>query len=167
MIRLAKPSEIEKIMAITQACAQKMIRDGIYQWNEHYPNALAFEEDCSRQELYVLLNDNTLIGCITISVVKDDVYTPVKWLSEENKHYYIHRLAIDPRFQHQGHAKTLMDFAEALAKSNGIKSVRLDTFSKNVRNQKFYEARNYIRLEAIYFPNQSEFPFYCYEKIIS
>ncbi|HET8854785.1 MAG TPA: GNAT family N-acetyltransferase, partial [Salinimicrobium sp.] len=46
-------------------------------------------------------------------------------------------------------------------------SVRLDTFSQNQRNQKFYVKRGYSRLGDIYFPKQSEFPFHCYEKIIS
>ncbi|MBT8264540.1 MAG: GNAT family N-acetyltransferase, partial [Muriicola sp.] len=57
----------------------------------------------------------------------------------------------------------LMDFAETYARENQFMSVRLDTFSKNERNQRFYEARGYQKLEEIYFPNQSKDPFYCYE----
>ena len=34
---------------------------------------------------------------------------------------------------------------------------------KNIKNQKFYEIRGFKRLGNIYFPKQSEFPFYCYE----
>ena len=41
-----------------------------------------------------------------------------------------------------------------------------DTFSKNLRNIKFYEIRGYVKLENIFLPNQSEYPFHCYEKII-
>ena len=53
-----------------------------------------------------------------------------------------------------------------LAKEKKFASVRLDTFSVNKRNLKFYESRGYQRLEGIYFPKQSEFPFYCYELIL-
>ena len=53
-----------------------------------------------------------------------------------------------------------------LQKKHNYVSVRLDTFSQNKRNLKFYESRNYNRLEEIYFPKQSEFPFYCYELIL-
>ncbi|MBZ0326341.1 MAG: GNAT family N-acetyltransferase [Altibacter sp.] len=166
MIRHAKPSEIEKIITITRACAAKMIAASIFQWNEHYPNADAFQKDLAKNELYVLEKAETILGCIVISTEKDKEYDKVTWLTEDTNHYYIHRLAIDPMFQGQGCARKLMDFAEALALKNKITSIRLDTFSKNIRNQRFYEARGYQRLGNIYFPKQSEHPFYCYELLL-
>ena len=39
-----------------------------------------------------------------------------------------------------------MDFGEQLAKENECLSVRLDTFSQNPRNNRFYKARNYTKL---------------------
>ncbi len=59
-----------------------------------------------------------------------------------------------------------MDFAEQFAIEHNYSSIRLDTFSQNKRNQKFYELRNYKRLDDIYFPKQSEFPFHCYELVL-
>ena len=55
-----------------------------------------------------------------------------------------------------------MDFAEDFARHQKAVSVRLDTFSQNNRNQKFYEARGYTKLGDVYFPRQAEFPFHCY-----
>ena len=166
MIRRANQSEIEKIITITKACAAKMIEDGIFQWNEHYPNKLAFEKDLKRDELYVLELDQTVVGSITISTLKDAEYEPIAWLTEDSNQRYIHRVAVHPAYQGKGWARHLMDFAEDLAKKEGAVSVRLDTFSQNQRNQRFYEARGYQRLESIYFPKQSEHPFYCYEKVL-
>ena len=71
MIRLAKLSEIEEIIKITTACAAKMISENIYQWNEHYPNPEAFLKDVERDELYVLIADENVIGCITITSEKE------------------------------------------------------------------------------------------------
>ena len=166
MIRKAKPSEIHRLMEITRACAVKMKAARIYQWNEEYPHPQAFEIDIQRGELYVLLSEEEIAGCIVISTLEDEVYMPVKWLSDDGDNYYIHRLAIHPDYQHQGMAKALMDFAESYVKENNGDSIRLDTFSKNERNQRFYEASGYTRLEEIYFPKQSEFPFYCYELLM-
>jgi ribosomal protein S18 acetylase RimI-like enzyme len=165
MIRLAKLSEIEEILTITKACGAKMISKGIFQWNDHYPNGLAFEKDIARNELYVLIASEQIVGCITISSEKDVEYNDIEWLTEDAQHYYIHRLAIHPNFQHRGFAKQLMDFAEALAQQQHAVSIRLDTFSVNKRNQRFYEARGYQRLGDIYFPRQSELCFYCYELV--
>lgn len=163
MIRKGKPSEIAKIITITQACAAKMVSENIHQWNEHYPNVTAFEKDVSRDELYVMLENNTIVGCITISTEKDEEYNTIDWGAPDGLNYYIHRVAIHPDFQHQGRAKRLMDFAEDLAKYKNALSIRLDTFSDNLRNQKFYEARGYQRLGNVYFPRQTDYPFYCYE----
>ncbi len=163
MIRLAKVKEIEQIMTITRLCANKMTSEGILQWNEHYPSKDAFLNDVDRKELYVLLKEGRVIGSITISTYKDEEYEPVEWLTEDGLNIYIHRLAIHPEFQHQGLARRLMDFAEAFAIKIKAISVRLDTFSKNERNQRFYESRGYTRLTNIYFPMQSEHPFFCYE----
>ena len=101
-----------------------------------------------------------------LSSYKDDVYKNVKWISEDSNNLYIHRLAVHPKFQKKGIARRMMDYAEAFAKSKNHKSIRLDTFSKNQRNNKFYKLRGYTKLEDVFFPNQSEFPFHCYEKLI-
>ena len=163
MIRKGKPSEIAKIITITKACAAKMISENIFQWNEEYPTAAAFEKDVARDEFYVMLENNEVVGCITISTEKDEEYNAIDWIAPDGLNYYIHRVAIHPEFQHQGRAKQLMDFAEDIAKTNNALSLRLDTFSKNLRNQKFYEARGYQRLGSVYFPRQTDYPFYCYE----
>ncbi len=79
---------------------------------------------------------------------------------------YVHRLAVDPKYQKKGIGRSLMNFAENYARNNGLKSIRLDTFSENERNNRFYKSRKYIQLNDVYFPNQSKFPFHCYEKIL-
>lgn len=166
MIRKASGSDIDPIITITKACAQAMISKNIYQWNEHYPNATAFEKDIERDELYVLIKNDRLIGTIVISTYMDDEYQDIKWLTPHNKNLYIHRLAVHPEYQGSGCAQELMDFAENFGRANNYDSIRLDTFSQNLRNQKFYEIRGYKRLGDIYFPKQSEHPFYCYELVL-
>lgn len=166
MIRKATLKDIDSIIDITKDCARHMIAEKIFQWNEHYPNRTPFETDVKRDELYVLEIENTIIGCIVISVVMDDEYIPMQWLTPNENNIYIHRLAIHPKQQGKGYAQELMNFAEKFSIENNHTSVRLDTFSQNNRNQKFYELRGYKKLGSIFFPKQSEHPFYCYELIL-
>jgi len=166
MIRHAKISEIPHILTLTRACAEHMKKMGIYQWNEQYPSKKAFEEDIERGELYILEEAGGLLGTIVISTLMDNEYRPIDWLTPNGKNIYIHRLAVHPDFQGKGFAQKLMTFAEDFAISNNFVSVRLDTFSQNKRNQKFYEARGYTKLGDIYFPKQSEHPFHCYELVL-
>lgn len=166
MIRLAKLSEIPDILALTKACAASMIQKGIYQWNEHYPSKEAFLKDIENGELYILEIDATVMGTIVISTHMDEEYVPIKWLTPNGNNIYIHRLAVHPKHQGKGYAQKLMDFAEDLARQNTFSSIRLDTFSQNKRNQKFYERRGYQKLGDIYFPKQSDYPFHCYELVL-
>jgi len=166
MIRRAKLAEIVEILTITKACATYLEKKGIFQWNAHYPSQTAFLNDFERQELYVLIADRRVIGAVTLSKIMDKEYKPITWLTKNTKNLYIHRLCVHPDFQGKGHAQSLMDHAETFAKQQGFVSVRLDTFSQNKRNQKFYETRGYLRLGDIHFPKQSKDPFHCYELVL-
>ena len=166
MIRAGDISDIDVILNITKSCAANMIQNDIYQWNEHYPDRNSFVNDAKNQELYVFSKNDKVVACISLCKHMDEVYLPVIWKTSNHNNLYIHRLAVHPDFQKKGVGKLLMDFAEKYARENNYISVRLDTFSVNKRNLKFYESRGYQQLEGIYFPKQSEFPFYCYELIL-
>jgi len=165
MIRHAKISEITDILSITTACATHMIQKGIYQWNAHYPSEKVFIEDIARNELYLLVEGKLIIGMIVISTRMDAEYAAVSWKTPNQHNIYIHRLAVHPDHQGKGYAQQLMDYAETYAKEKKYTSVRLDTFSQNPRNQRFYKARGYQQLDTIYYPKQSEHPFYCFELV--
>lgn len=166
MIQPAKISEIPDILSMTNACRLHMESKNIFQWTTEYPSEEKFLTDIKRKELYVLKKEDEIIGCIVISSLMDEEYRHVAWLSPNSKNLYVHRLAVHPEHQGKGYALQLMDFAEDFARQNNFISIRLDTFSQNKRNQRFYEARGYKKLEDIYFPNQSSYPFHCYELVV-
>jgi len=166
MIRKAIPSDLDTIHTLTLACAEAMIAKGIYQWNEHYPTRSRFEKDIALQELYILEEDTLIKGIVVVTELMDDEYIPINWMTNNQNNLYIHRLAVHPAYWSHGYAQQLMNWAETYAKTNGYQSVRLDTFSQNKRNQKFYETRGYKKLGNIFFPKQSEHPFFCYEFVL-
>lgn len=167
MIRLATKSDLNDVLSITKACASKMITENIYQWNESYPDRATFEKDIKHKNLYVFEEEKKILGCIVISLEMDSEYKDLNWLTPNDQNYYVHRLAVHPNFQGQGIAKKLMNFALELAKKNRMLSIRLDTFSGNAKNQMFYESLNYISVGRIYYPNQSQLPFICFELILN
>lgn len=165
---ISKPlkSEVTELIKVTQACAKAMISNGIYQWNDDYPSAEVFEKDIELNQLWVLKDADKIVGSIVISCIIDEEYKTVDWLTQTQHNCYIHRLAIHPDFQGQGLAQQLMTFAENYAIEQNFISVRLDTFSVNDRNNRFYQQRGYQKLGEIFFPRQSEYSFYCYELVL-
>lgn len=166
MIRPANPEDLPFIKELTEACARALEEKEIFQWNENYPSREKLASDIEKGELYVLLQNNSITGIVALSSQIDEVYKPVNWLTPSSKNLYVHRLAVLPESWGKGFAQTLMDFAEDFARNHKFLSVRLDTFSQNKRNQKFYETRGYKRLQDIFFPYKSEFPFHCYELVL-
>jgi ribosomal protein S18 acetylase RimI-like enzyme len=165
-IRQATLPDLPEIKSLTETCAVAMQEMGIFQWNEHYPSLERLEKDIDDKELYVLIVGDQITGIIVLSNHMDEEYIPIEWLTENSHNLYIHRLATHPSYWGQGYGQILMDFAEAYARENNYNSMRLDTFSQNKRNQKFYESRGYEKLGDIFFPNQSGHPFHCYELIL-
>jgi len=165
-IRLAIISDLDDIKKIAEECAIDMANYSVFQWNEQYPSREVFKKDIESDSLYVLEINKKVVGCIVLTDFKDSVYKDVKWLTKDSKNLYIHRLAVNPAFQKKGNGRKLMDFAESFAVENNFVSIRLDTFSLNHRNNKFYKSRGYTQLEDVFFPMQSEFPFHCYEKVL-
>jgi len=165
-IRQAFQEDLLKAKKLTEACAVGMQQMGIFQWNEHYPSEEKLQQDIDRKELYVLEDQNQILGIIVLSEIMDEEYLAVSWLTPSEKNLYIHRLATHPDSWGKGNGQKLMDFAEEFAERQNFNSIRLDTFSLNKRNQKFYEARGYEKLEDIYFPKQSAAPFHCYELVL-
>lgn len=165
-IKLAEDKDLQEIKKLTEACAVAMQEKGIFQWNEHYPSMEKLQADIAKKELYVLIINEEIKGIVVLTKHMDEEYIPIEWLTKSGNNLYIHRLATHPSVWSNGYGQKLMDFAEEFAKQHNLDSVRLDTFSKNKRNQKFYESRGYRKLGDIFFPKQSEHPFHCYELIL-
>jgi GNAT superfamily N-acetyltransferase len=71
-----------------------------------------------------------------------------------------------PQHQGKGIARKLMDFAEQWAREQKYIAIRLDTFSQNERNQRFYDNRGYTNLGPVFLKYKKEHPYYCYELIL-
>ena len=165
-IKKAIIENIDSIMDIVAKCTQHMISNGIFQWNDTYPAREIFLKDIEDKNLYVLFKNDKIIGCVSFCNKMDEFYEKVEWLSHSKNNVYVHRLAIMPTEQGNGYSKILMNYIENECKTKHVHSIRLDTFSVNEKNNKLYEGLGYKKLGQIYFREQSDCPFNCYEKLL-
>jgi len=155
----------EQIFQIFINCRKSLEENGIFQWTRHYPGKEHITMDIANGVLYQLEENNILLGVICINSQQELEYSTVNWFGETAKSLVVHRLAIDPQFQNQGHAKTLMAFAEEMALDSGCTSIRLDAYNGNKKALRFYKQLGYYKRGQVFFPER-ELPFTCFERTL-
>ena len=59
------------------------------------------------------------------------------------------------------------DFSNIDFGENKYDAIRLDTYSQNPRNQRFYTKRGYADLGPVYLKYKKDHPYYCYELLLN
>ena len=165
IIRKANKGDLESIMKMYKSCVKGMIKNGIDQWDDTYPNEKIINEDLSTGTYYVAETDGTIIGGINIDQNQDDTYLPLEWKDKSNAFLVVHRLGVKEEFWNKKIGKDLMLFTESLVIKRGLKSIRLDTYSGNLKAMQFYIRLGYTELGTINLkPNKDKY--HCFEKIV-
>ena len=163
-IRLATTDDCPDIFQLFQDCAKAMIAEGIFQWDEHYPRMNDLTRNIDKGEVWVYLINRVIAGTITLNLEERPEYKAINW--SDSTFRVVHRLAVHPKFQRMGIAKSLMNFVEEHCLNNGVESIRLDTYTKNNGNMTFYNNLNYDKIGFVYF-RSIDAPFACYEKLLT
>ena len=167
MISVGKTNEVNAILALTKTCGAHMRANGIDQWDENYPDYKSILNDLRSQTLFAYRKGNAILGIVVLNESQDEEYNEVKWSTKKHDRFLVvHRLAVMPQHQGKGIARKLMDFAEQWAREQKYIAIRLDTFSQNERNQRFYDNRGHTNLGPVFLKYKKEHPYYCYELIL-
>ena len=162
-----KTIEIDAILSLTRACGKHMREHGIDQWDENYPDRASLLHDVNTETLFAYREGDEVLGIVVLNESQDEEYSEINWsTSDTDKNIVVHRLAVRPDQQGKGIARMLMDFAEKWAKSHKYDAIRLDTFSQNPRNQRFYRNRGYTDLGSVFLKYKKDHPYYCYEMLL-
>ncbi|MCH2223716.1 MAG: GNAT family N-acetyltransferase [Crocinitomicaceae bacterium] len=167
MITIGQAHQIDEIISVTKACGRHLFENGIDQWDANYPDRESIKNDLETESLFVYQEENIILGLVVLNESQDEEYAEIDWLTDDNaKNLIVHRLAVSPEHQGKGIARKLMDHAEAYGVKQGYTSIRLDTFSQNPRNQKFYRNRGYTELGSVFLKYKKDHPYYCYELLL-
>jgi GNAT superfamily N-acetyltransferase len=167
MVSTGKVHEIDAILALTKACGKHMRDNGIDQWDENYPDYDSLLNDIKTETLFAYREGDAILGIIVLNESQDEEYSAMNWsTNDDDRNIVVHRLAVHPEHQGKGIARSIMDFAERWAADNNFDAIRLDTFSRNPRNQKFYTNRGYTELGSVYLKYKKDHPYFCYEMLL-
>ena len=165
IIRNANTNDLEHIMFMYKSCVKGMLENNIDQWDNTYPNSEIILNDIKAKTYFIAEVNGKIIGGVNIDENQDQTYLTINWKDKSNHFLVVHRLAVKKENWGDKIGKGLMQFAEELASEKNYNSIRLDTYSSNLKAIEFYKRLGYTKLGAINLkPNKKKY--YCFEKII-
>lgn len=162
--REAKKEDIESILEVISHAKEYMKRNNSTQWNENYPNKETIINDIENNIGYVLIVKNLIRGYIVVDFSDDEVYKNIKgkWKTFGN-YASIHRCAIHKELRGQGYGSELFKFAEKLALSKNIRSVRVDTAPENEIMKHLFNKNGYEYCGIVFIDGEK----IAYEKLLT
>lgn len=141
--RKATPTDVEEIYRMVHAAIDAMEKEHIFQWDDLYPTKEDFQEDADEGQLYVGLLEDQIAVVYTLNQKFDQAYENGKWKSKDEPFYIVHRLCVNPAFQHKGIATSTLLHIEKQLRNMGVHAIRLDVFSNNPFALRLYHALGY------------------------
>ncbi len=93
--------------------------------------------------LFVALDDDLVVGAVAVSTYPPGFWKQQYWNSGREVGLGVFGLVVPPSLQRKGIGRFLMQGIEELARSHGIRYIRLDAFSANPNSNGFYRAIGY------------------------
>ncbi len=132
IIRKATVDDAEAIYSITQEAFRKYMKDtGLTGTMEALEESIDdIKKDFKAKEIFIAFIDNVAVGTIRIQIFPD-------------KTAYISRFGVSLQYHNIGIGKSLMNLADKLLKSKGVKQVSLHTASNYSDLVRFYYGRGF------------------------
>lgn len=147
LIDKAQKDDLEGIMkvynAIHDAEEKGLVNVG---WKRDiYPILQTASDALTRGDLFVLKENNRIVGTAIINQVQLDSYAEGNWLYSAlpQEVMVLHTLVIDPLQRGKGYGSSFVNFYENYAIDNDCHILRMDTQEKNISARKLYAKLGY------------------------
>ena len=163
-------SDINAMMQIINDAKLLLKKQNINQWQCGYPNQALLEQDIKDGIGYVLYDKDKLLGLCAITFGADASYSFIdgQWKTSGEKYAVVHRMAVAFDSHGKGIGLKLYQYAENIAKSENMLSIRADTHHQNVAMQRTMQKAGFSPCGTIYIKGGEEdgHPRIAMEKII-
>ncbi len=132
IFRLARADECEKVLELYQEARE----NPFCVWNENYPTMLEIEHDFETENLYVLTENDTVIGALSI-VPENEMDDFPAWKVTENVRE-LARVVIAKAYQGHGYAALMVQEILGELKENIYFAVHLSVVESNLPALKTY-----------------------------
>jgi GNAT superfamily N-acetyltransferase len=160
----AEEQHLPDVYQMYKRCRDHLLAQGIFQWDDTYPNKEYFKEVIDQQGMYLLFEDDRLTGSMVLNEWESEEWSIIPWT--HCRPWILHSLFLDPLQQRKGAGTKMLKHAGNLARERGYDSIRLDAFSGNSRSLRFYKRNGYLKRGEVSFSSKPEGHtiYFCYEK---
>ena len=138
-------------MELIKQSIRCMNEQGIFQWNDDYPDVEIVSKDIRGQGLYILKSGENIGGIVTLNEELSLDFSRNRIPEPTGKELIIHRLAVHPAYQGRGMAGKLLDFVYNYAVAKGYKSAMLSVLAENYIARNLYTKNGYLETGSAYF----------------
>jgi ribosomal protein S18 acetylase RimI-like enzyme len=155
---------LEEINNIYLKCREHLFENGIFQWDDRYPNKEYFQECIESKALYVLIKNTEILGHVVLDEWEPEEWDSISWVGSSP--IMIHSLMINPLIQGKGLGTDFVKLCEQIADMKGYDSIRLDAFSENEKAIHIYKKLGYQKRGRVFFTSKPEGhqEYICFEK---
>ena len=141
--RLAVANDIDSVCDLIKAAIAEMEGNNIHQWDDIYPAREDFLNDIVAGQLYVGTEGGEITVVFTVNKETDEQYRNGAWKYPDSDYRVIHRLCVNPSFQHRGVAGETPEHIENEQRHAGVETIRLDVFTENPFALSLYRKNGY------------------------
>ena len=159
----AKPTDLIEILYLLRVCILDMNNKGQKHWNSANPSREQIQEDLDNGFIYLVKEKGICKGMVTLSEHKPEDYKQLVFQSSHQKPLYLQHLAVHPKWQGQGIAKKMVEFAQKMGKTKGFDAILLDIFQPDEYARQLCASQHFNEVASFHAVYQ-KIPFICYEK---
>lgn len=140
-----KQKHIMKVLKIYEEGRLSLKEKGVNQWQDEGPSLETLLSDMENNFSYVLQEKDEVVGTTAVIGGIDKTYLEIDgaWLNGED-YITVHRFAVAQKQRDKGYGKKMFKEIEELAKSKGIKNIRVDTHKDNDSMNGLLKSLGYI-----------------------
>lgn len=152
-IRPGTREDIDALAALYDACNDHLAATVNWPgWRKGvYPVRADAADGVRGSCLFVAEDEKGLAGSIILRAQQEPAYLGAHWQEAlpESALLVVHTFVVAPRCLRQGVGARLLAFAEAHARQEGVRALRLDVYEKNAPAMRLYEKAGYRYIEKV------------------
>ena len=116
-----------------------------------YPTRQFIYNSIENKELFIVLNDNTIIGSMVINQNSASEYKNVNWKVSANNDevIIIHALGVLLEYQGVGIGMQMVNYVINYCKEKNMKAIRLDVLTQNKPAHRLYTRMGFVFIDKI------------------